>query len=350
MTPILTQEHPPEALHQQQEAFNTPHRPDTTGIRYTLWTEQHDLETADLNPCAQRLYRWLLERAAGGTEQEVDLEEFQQSTLTQKREKGYHIKHVLRSFTSLLSAGFVIVTRAYSRRVMRLIVRHAGSLKPIQLRQKSSQRNLKVPKRTDSCQFEPENPISPSSIQRDAESTQTPVAGGDCDKEELEEIQEAITDAPFMQDGSEQQSSSPIEPPRERKFSAAVTLTILERLRTLSIPLSEEVRSLVAKTPEAQMERNVSALEEEAAFKGLKSPIAAFKYFVMNNCQPRNDRQSWWNRAAAALGKQQRERLIQFVTEYLGEVAIMFTNGRRLALTQAQGMSWEAIASLGEMQ
>jgi hypothetical protein len=35
--------------------------------------------------------------------------------------------------------------------------------------------------------------------------------------------------------------------------------------------------------------------------------------------------------AAAALGKQQRDRLIQFVTEYLGEVVIMFTNGRRLA-------------------
>jgi hypothetical protein len=45
---------------QKQQAFDTPHRPDTTSTRYTLWIEHHDLETADLKPCAQRLYRWLL--------------------------------------------------------------------------------------------------------------------------------------------------------------------------------------------------------------------------------------------------------------------------------------------------
>jgi len=71
--------------------------------------------------------------------------------------------------------------------------------------------------------------------------------------------------------------------------------------------------------------------------------------FVTHNCQPRNDRQSWWNRAASALGKQRRDQLIQAVTEYAGEVVIMFTNGQRLLLAQAQGMTWEAIATLGEM-
>ena len=297
---------------QKQQAFDTPHRPDTTGIRYTLWTEQHDIETADLNPCTQRLYRWLLERAAGGTEQEVDLEEFQYSTSSQKRQKGYHIKHILRSFTNLLTAGFVLVTRTYTNRVMRLVVRHAGLLKPIQLGQKSSQRNLKVPERTDSCQFKPETLIAPSSIQRDSESTQTAKEEGCCDGEKLEEIRAVKgADAPFMQDDSEQQSSPTVEPVEKSKFSAPVARTILERLREMNIPLSQEVRTLVANTPVAQLERNIKALEEEAATKGLNSPIAAFKYFVAYNCQPRNDRQSWWNRASSALGKQRRDCLIQ---------------------------------------
>ncbi len=348
MTPILTPAQDLVARDDQQQAFGTPHRPDTTSTRYTLWTEHHDQETADLNPCTQRLYRWLLERAAGGTEQEVDLEEFQYSTSSQKREKGYHIKHILRSFANLLTAGFVVVTRTYTNRVMRLVVRHAGLLKPIQLGQKSSQRNLKVPERTDSFKSEPETLMTPSSIQRISEDPQTPKDGEGCDDELLEEIQAVIANAPFMQDSDEPESSPPIEPAVEDKFSAPIARAILERLRSLSIPLSSEVRSLVVKTPVEQLEHNVSALEEESATKGLKLPIAAFKYFVLNNCQPRNDRQSWWNRAAAALGKQQRDQLIQSVTEYAGAIWIMFTNGRRIALAQAQGMTWEAIAALGE--
>ncbi len=340
--------HSPLSEAKLQEGFKNPHRPDTTGIRYTLWTEQHDRETADLNPCAQRLYRWLLERAAGGVEQEVDLEEFQHSTISQKREKGYHIKHVLRSFASLLTADFVAVTRPYTNRIMRLIVRHAGSLKPIQLGQKSSPQNFQVPERTNLYQSEAETLTTSSPIQRNSESPQTAVESGCCD-EGLESIQSALANAPFMQDSDESESPSLIEPPGDDKFSAPVARAVLERLRSLSIPLSSEVRSLVAQTQVEQLERNVSALEEEAATKGLKLPIAAFKYFVVHNCQPCNDRQSWWNRAAVALGKQQRDLLLQSVTEYAGEVVVMFTNGRRIALTQAQGMTWEAIATLGEM-
>ena len=85
-----------------------------------------------------------------------------------------------------------------------------------------------------------------------------------------------------------------------------------------------------------------------AANKGLQSPIAAFKYFVLNNCQPRNDRQAWWNEAAAALGKQRRDRLMQSVTEYAGEFVVIFTSGKRIFLQEAQGMSWEALAALGD--
>ncbi len=87
-----------------------------------------------------------------------------------------------------------------------------------------------------------------------------------------------------MPNGSEPESSPTVEPPVEDKFSAPVARTILERLRDINIPLSQEVLELVAKTPVAQIERNVSALEEEAAIKGLNSPIAALKYFVISNC------------------------------------------------------------------
>jgi len=252
MTPILTPAQDLVAGDYKQQAFGTPHRPDTTSTRYTLWTEHHDRETADLNPCAAKLYRWLLERAAGGIEQEVDLEEFQHYSSSQKREKGYHIKHILRSFASLLTAGFVIVTRTYTSRVMRLIVRHAGSLRPIQLGQKSSQRNFQVPERTNSFPSEPETIDSPFSIQSSSENPQTLEAGGSCDSENLEEVKAAITNAPFMQDSNEQEASPPIEASVEEKFSAPVARSILERLRTLSIPPTTEVRSLVAKTPQAQ--------------------------------------------------------------------------------------------------
>jgi len=197
-------------------------------------------------------------------------------------------------------------------------------------------------------QSEPETLTTSSPIQRNSEDPQTAEARGCCDDEELEEIKAALANAPFMQDSNESESPLSIEPSGDDKFSAPIARAILERLRSLSIPLTTDVRSLVAKTPVTQLERNVSALEEEAATKGLKSPIAAFKYFVTHNCQPRNDRQSWWNRAAVTLGRERRDQLIQFVTEYAGEVVVMFTNGRRLALTQAQGMTWEEIAALGE--
>lgn len=165
-------------------------------------------------------------------------------------------------------------------------------------------------------------------------------------EEEIQQIKAVIADAPFMNDGN--QDSKPVkQSPDKEKFSAAITRTVLERLRDLNIPPTQEVRSLVAQTPEAQLDRNISALEEEAATKGLKSSIGAFKYFIKNNCQPRDERQSWLHRAAAALGKERRDRLIQAVTEYAGALKVFFTNGRQIALAQAQRMTWEEIAVLG---
>ena len=227
------------------------------------------------------------------------------------------------------------------------MLNHAGPTKEIEKKFESPKFNLHSPKQ--SWEFEPETLTTSFPIQRNSEDPQTAEARGCCDDEELAEIQAAIANAPFMQNDSEPEPSLPVEPAVKDKFSAPIARAVLERLRSLSIPLSEDVRSLVAKTPAAQLEHNVSALEEEAATKGLKSPIAAFKYFVVNNCQPRNDRQAWWSRAAAALGREQRDLLIQSVTEYLGEVVVIFTNGQRLPFTQAQGMTWEVIATLGEM-
>ena len=138
------------------------------------------------------------------------------------------------------------------------------------------------------------------------------------------------------------------EPEDEEELSAAARDEFYKRLRSLDITLTQEVRSLVRDTHPAQLERNITALEEEAATKGLKTPIGAFKHFVSNNCQPRYDRQAWWSKAAAALGKERRDRLLQAVMEYAGEAWVVFTNGRQILLAEAQKMTWEALAKLAE--
>ena len=336
MTLISISEHPTVA-HRPAIA---PHQ------QYVQWTEHHQHQAQGLPPCAIHLWQYLLYKYPGGVPQEIDLEEIRVE-VSLGRSKIYCVQSLKNALWKyLVPRGLVEVIKQFTKRIMRVVANHAGPTKAIEKRFESPKFNLHFTKQI--WESESETLMNPSSIQRDSEDTQTPVESGCCDDEGLEEIKAAITNAPFMQDDSESSPSPPIEPAVEDKFSAPIARAILERLRSLGIPLSSEVRSLAAKTPQVQLERNVSALEEEAATKGLKSPIAALKYFVVNNCQPRNDRQSWWNRAAAALGREQRDQLIQSVTEHLGEVMVMFTNGRRLALAQAQGMTWEAIAALGE--
>ncbi len=337
MTLISISEHPTVA-HRPAIA---PHQ------QYVQWTEHHQHQAQGLPPCAIHLWQYLLYKYPGGVPQEIDLEEIRVE-VSLGRSKIYCVQSLKNALWKyLVPRGLVEVVKQFTKRIMRVVANHAGPTKEIEKRFESPKSNLHFTKQI--CESESETLMNPSSIQRNSEDTQTPGEGEGCDDEGLEEIKSAIADAPFMQDDSKSSPLPPIEPAVEDKFSAPIARAILERLRSLSIPLSSEVRSLVAKTPIAQLEHNVSALEEEATTKGLKSPIAAFNYFVSNNCQPRNDRQSWWNRASSALGKQQRDRLLQSVTEYAGEVMVMFTNGRRLALTQAQGMTWEAIAALGEM-
>jgi len=337
MKPISTWEHPTVA-HRPALA---PHQ------QYVQWTEHHQHQAQGLPPCAIHLWQYLLYKYPGGVPQEIDLEEVR-FFISQGRRKTYCVQSLKNALWQyLVPRGFVEVVKEFTKRIMRVVANHAGPVKEIKKKFAFPEFNLHSTKLL--CESEPETIEIASSIQRDSESTPTPVEEGGGDEEELEEIRAAIADAPFMQAQAEQPSPT-VEPPVEDKFSAPVARTILERLRDMNIPLSQEVRSLVAKAPVAQLERNISALEEEAATKGLKSPIAAFKYFVANNCQPRNDRQSWWNRAATALGRERRDQLIQAVFEHAGEVVVMFTNGRRLPLAQVQGMSWEAIALFGESQ
>ena len=332
MAPISTPEHPTVA-----------HRPALAPRQqYVQWTQHHQYQAQGLPPCAIHFWQYLLHKYPGGVPQEIDLEEVR-FEISLSRSKIYCVQSLKNALWKyLVPKGLVQVVKQFTKRVMRVVANHAGPTKEIEKKFEPPKFNLHSPKQI--WEIEPENIIASSSIQRISEDPQTPVESGCCDDERLEEIKVALANAPFMQDSGEPESS----PAVEDKFSAPVARAILERLRHLGIPPTTEVRSLVAKTPETQLERNISALEEEAATKGLKSPIAALKYFVTHNCQPRNDRQAWWNKAAAALGKQQRDRLIQSVIEYAGEVMVMFTNGRRLALTQAQGMTWEAISALGE--
>jgi len=344
MTPILTPERPTVA-HRPALA---PHQ------QYVQWTEHHQHQAQELPPCAIHLWQYLLYKYPGGVPQEIDLEEVR-FFISQGRSKTYCVQSLKNALWKyLVPKGLVEVVKQFTKRIMRVVANHAGPIKEIEKRFDKTESNLHSTKQI--CKKEPETIDFSDSIQSYSKHTQslltaTEKAGAEsecCDDEELEQIRAAIADAPFMQSSNEQESSPPVEPPVEDKFSAPVARTILERLRDMNIPLSQEVRALVAKIPVAQLERNVSALEEESATIGLKSPIAALKHFVANNCQPRNDRQAWWNRAEVALGKQRRSKLIQAVFEHAGEAVVMFTNGRRLPLAQVQRMSWEAIVVLGD--
>lgn len=336
MKPISISEHPTVA-HRPALA---PHQ------QYVQWTEHHQNQAQGLPPCAIHLWQYLLYKYPGGVPQEIDLEEVR-FEISQGRSKTYCVQSLKNALWQyLVPKGLVEVVKQFTKRILRVVANHAGPVKEIEKKFEPPKFNLHSSKLI--CEFEPETIDFSSSIQRDSENPQPPEVGGSCEDEKIELIKAALTNAPFMQNALEQESSPPVKPPIENNFSAAVAPTILERLRSLGVPPTTEVRSLVTQTPEAQLERNISALEESAATKGLKSPIAAFKYFVTHNCQPHNDRQAWWNRAAAALGKQRRDRLIQSVTEYAGEVVVIFTNGRRISLQEAQGMSWEALAALGD--
>ena len=183
-------------------AFDTPHRPNTTDVRYTLWTEHHDNAADELTPCAARLYRWMLEQAPGGVNQTVELTDFQNSTICRKRQAGYNIKHILRSFKELVEAGLARVTRWYGngKRIVNVVVRHSGAIRPIKLSErKNSRKQEKILHGSKKFQSEAETRIPPFPIQsKSKESTDThpphpaAVTFKNCKKEEEEASQEEM--------------------------------------------------------------------------------------------------------------------------------------------------------------
>lgn len=178
-------------------------------------------------------------------------------------------------------------------------------------------------------------------------------AGGGAEEESAEKVKAAIANSPFMQEDICTDPPKQPESSSQDKSSAAASesnnnqITIFHRLRDLGVVATRKVRILIKETSPDQLERNLLALEEEAAAKGLKKPVAAFMSCVEDNWQPRNDRETWWQRATEALGKERRDRLIAHVTELWGRIVVCFTNGHQIPLDEALGMSWDALAQLG---
>ncbi len=270
MTQILTSE-PPTVAYRPALA---PHQ------QYVQWTEHHQQQAQGLPPCAIHLWQYLLYKYPGGVPQEIDLEEVR-FFISQGRSKTYCVQSLKNALWKyLVPRGLVEVVKQFTKRVMRVVANHCGPVKEIEKRFSKLAFNLQSTKQI--CKNEAQPIEIPSSLQSLSEHTEPLSATtekasaerGGCDDEEMKEIQEAITDAPFMQDDKEQESKQAIKPSDDDKFSAPVARTILERLRDMNIPLSQEVLELVAKTPVAQIERNVSALEEEAATKGVTKRLS----------------------------------------------------------------------------
>lgn len=316
--------------------------------QYVQWTEHHQAVAAGLPPCAVHLWQYLLYKYPGGVPQEIDLEELR-FEISQGRSKPYCVQSLKNAlWNHLIPQGLVEVIRQFTRRIFRVVARHAGPIKEIAKNFSFSQKNWSETKKN--CESGAETLIPPSSIQSVSEdnTTRENQDGGFVD--EVEEIRAAIAQAPFMQEAQDDANNEPIKEPVNTQNPTpepdSAPFSIEERLRNLHIPLTQEVRAILAKSDNGQMERNISALEEENARTGLKSPIAAFKYFVANNCQPRmSDRVTWWNKAAVALGKENRDRIIQAVFEYAGETVVLFTSGRSVPFAQVQNMSWEQLAA-----
>jgi len=260
--------------------FDAPHRPDTTGVRYTLWTREHDKQTADLPPCAAKLYRWLLENAAGGIEQEVELEDFQKFSVSPKRPKGYHIKHIIRSFAELLTAGLVLVKRKYTKRILRLVVRHVGVIK--QIEQKCSVQDKKVPQETEVF---PPTHLSPDSVVpnnrefRDYQKSTTLTQSEVVDFSEQEEgvstnlsVEDKNLDEPLHKETEDIPEGNPsFAVPRLEDEKRQ----LLAEIRSLQIPLTPYLQQLVWRSSVAAIKNALAAFIDQQE-KGNVRVSAAF--------------------------------------------------------------------------
>lgn len=127
-------------------------------------TDNHDLLSLTLSPCAALLYRWLLRANKAGRAIEVELEAFSEWT-GQTRHRPYSLKHVKRSLDELLSTGIVEVAKRYSGRIFKLIAHHPdGTFSSQNVTEKSQNR-------TEMSKIQPSNPHSVVPITENLETT-----------------------------------------------------------------------------------------------------------------------------------------------------------------------------------
>jgi hypothetical protein len=294
--------------------FDTPHRPDTSGVRYTIWTEQHDNAAADLTPCAARLYRWMLEQAAGGVSQNVDLADFLRSTVCKKRQAGYHIKHILRSFKELVNAGLARVTRWYgnSKRIFDVVVRHSGAIRPIQLEErKNSRKHSKILHGSKKFQSEAETRIPPSfiqSISKNSTDTHPPHPAAVLEKkcEEKEETSPEVMESQTPQSVEEEvelETEEPIDPGEDKFSSRAEHEEKLDRIDEVGIRLNAQLEALVRDFTLEEVKNAIAYYRQTKRTKESKGQKIDRPAGWFTDCL----RQRWWQTAPPSKTREEEE-------------------------------------------
>ncbi len=164
------------------------------------------------------------------------------------------------------------------------------------------------------------------------------------------EIQAALSESlgiTFEPAADPEQEPAPKNPNKNRDLTP-----FFNRLRAIDVPLTGQIRELLARHAEERLCKNITALEEEAAKNGLKNPIASCVAAITRNWIPKFDPRSWWDAAARTWGRERRDGLIQNVTKLSTpdgqqEVFIIYKTGKMLKLCDAYSMNWDAIASYG---
>lgn len=213
---------------------------------------------------------------------------------------------------------------------------------------------------------------SPDIKDTTSENSSDSTTNGSVEKKENEqEIKDAIAAAPFMQSdeetGNEETGDEETEDKetgdegqgekgqgekgkgtRDTHKSHNNHMTdYLRRLRLLRVPTLYTVENKLRGVSTDVLNQNILALEEFAATKGLDKPLAAFFACIKDNWQPKNDKQAWWTAAAAALGREKRDKLIRHIIEIDGVLTVCFSNKKILPFDEAKALDWDALSMFG---
>ena len=192
-------------------------------------TEEHDLLSLTLSPCAALLYRWLLRANKAGRAIEVELEAFSQWT-GQARRRPYSLKHIKRSLDELLATGIVEVAKRYSGRIFKLIAHHPEEPEMSKNVAKKSQTWPKMSK------IQPSNPHSAVPITENLKTAEQTAAVEK--KEEQEKVDPALA----------------------------------AELATLGIQLNPQLSSLILETALSRIKQAIEVLKQRSASKRIKNP------------------------------------------------------------------------------